>query len=191
MAETNNNKSATCGVWIAGAKGDIATTLIVGARAIAQGLTSSTGLVTELAPLNGLPLPALQDLVFGGVDISPKSMRESAKSLYANSRTVSREVLDAVASDLDEIEKDVLVAPQLAWHPAQRAPAQASLKDNALRLRAAISAFRRKHRLQRLVVINLTSAEPEPAVVAEQASVEGLESLIAADRRDAVTPAML
>jgi len=191
MTEIRLYKHGRCGVWIAGAKGDIAATLIVGARAIAQGLTSSTGLVTELPPINRLPLPALQDLVFGGADVSDQSLRECAKSLYVNSHTVSREVLDAVASDLDEIEKDILVEPHLAWHPAHSKPGKPALEDNALRLRAAISAFRRKHRLDHVVVINLTSAEPEPADVPEHATVDGLESLIAGNRRDAVTPGML
>ena len=36
------------GVWLAGAKGAIATTLLVGASALARGLTKPLGLVTEL-----------------------------------------------------------------------------------------------------------------------------------------------
>jgi len=191
MAETQNKNVGRCGVWIAGAKGDIASTVIVGARAIAQGLTSSTGLVTELPPINRLHLPALQDLVFGGADISDRSLRECAKSLYVSSRTVSREILDEVASDLDEIEKDILVEPHLAWDPKRSRPGRPALGDNALRLRAAISAFRRKHRLDHVVVINLTSAEPEPVSVPEHATIEGLEALIAGNRRDAVTSGML
>jgi myo-inositol-1-phosphate synthase len=191
MNPLSSGSAARCGVWIAGAKGDIAATVIVGARAIERGLASTTGLTSSLAPLDRLPLPAIGDLVFGGADISQRALRESARSLYANSQTISRELLDEVSPDLDAIDKDILVAPELSWTPVPGKAGQSLLKDNLQRLRAAISAFRRKHRLERIVVVNLTSAEPEPKPAVEHNSIEGLESLIEADRRDAVSPCML
>ena len=49
------------GVWIFGALGSISTHVIVGAAALARGLTPATGLVTALEPLAGLDLVAHAD----------------------------------------------------------------------------------------------------------------------------------
>ena len=78
------------GVWIAGAKGDIASTLMVGTLALDQGLVSEAGLTTALPPMNQLPLAPTDRLVFGGVDINPQPLAAAAESLYQTSRTVSR-----------------------------------------------------------------------------------------------------
>lgn len=176
------------GVWLAGAKGDIATTVIVGAHALAKGLISSAGLTTELPPLSGLGLVPPGSLVFGGNDIDSRALRESAQSLYSNSRTVSRELLDAVATDLDEVETNILIDPQLSWHPLRPDSDAPPLADLIARLRNAIQDFRQRHRLQRVVVVNLTSAEPDPAPGPDLDKLAGLESAIAADRKDLVTP---
>ena len=56
------------GVWLIGAGGALASTAVVGTRAIAHGLAGPTGLVTELPELRGLPLIGLDQLVFGSSD---------------------------------------------------------------------------------------------------------------------------
>jgi myo-inositol-1-phosphate synthase len=50
---------AKVGVWLVGAQGSLASTVVLGARAIARGLAAGGGLVTELPELAGLPLVGL------------------------------------------------------------------------------------------------------------------------------------
>jgi len=57
------------GVWIFGAKGGLAVTVLVGSRAIADELTSSSGLVTESEAMRRLGFVSMDDLVFGGHDV--------------------------------------------------------------------------------------------------------------------------
>jgi len=57
------------GVWIVGAFGSLATTVIVGARAIARGLARSVGLVSDDPAFSHLDLLRLGDLEFGGHEI--------------------------------------------------------------------------------------------------------------------------
>ena len=58
------------GVWIIGARGAVATTTIVGARAVARDLSPLRGVTTEGARGEGLSLPAASALVFG-VSVGP------------------------------------------------------------------------------------------------------------------------
>ncbi|MHC5012638.1 MAG: inositol-3-phosphate synthase, partial [Planctomycetota bacterium] len=57
------------GVWLVGACGGVGTLTILGARAVARGLKPPTGLLTETRQFDGLELPAVEDLVFGGHEI--------------------------------------------------------------------------------------------------------------------------
>ena len=187
MYSTNPATSKT-GVWLAGAKGDIASTLMVGTIAMNQGLSSATGLTTALPPIDQLPLVPTGNLVFGGIDISPRPLFESAESLYTDSRTISREILDAAAPELERIEQDILIDGNMAWRPSGPVAGTPTLRELTDKLRAHLRGFREKHGLQHLVVVNLCSSEPEPGATPEHDSLEGLERIIDDNRKDLVTP---
>ncbi|MCP3870511.1 MAG: myo-inositol-1-phosphate synthase [Gammaproteobacteria bacterium] len=189
MENRGYEENGRVGLWIAGAKGDIAATLMVGKQAIALGLTSSAGITSDLPPMNRLPLIPLKDLVVGGIDISTQPLAASAESLYRKSRTISREVLDGALPALACIEEDILVEPRLIWKPSDPQPADTTpLRQLTDRLQAHIRGFRKKHRLSHVVAVNLTSAEPEPDQAPEHETLEGLEQLITEDRKDLITP---
>ncbi|HHH38655.1 MAG TPA: myo-inositol-1-phosphate synthase [Sedimenticola sp.] len=182
------NRKDQVGVWIAGARGDIASTMMVGAQAITQGLTSDTGLTTSLPPMDRLPLAAVGQLVFGGIDIASRPLLTAAESLYRNSRTISREILDAATPALNRIDKDILVESGMAWNCAGPFPSRPTLRALTDGLRKHLRGFREKHHLEQLVVVNLTSSEPEPEPVPEHDSLDGLERLIDGNRKDLVSP---
>jgi len=188
MNQSSTNK---VGVWIAGAHGDISATLIVGTLALTKGLTSQAGLTTELPPMNQLPLVSPGNLVFGGMDISDVSLVDTAESLYQTSRTVPRELLDAVAEELAAINKDILVNSNFRWNPAGPNPGLPTLTELADEISAGISAFRERHNLSHLVVVNLTSSEPEPAISSQHATLDGLQTLINENHKDQISPSIL
>ena len=95
------------GIWIAGAYGDIASTLIAGTLAINAGCVSRTGLVTDLLPMRNLPLAHLDDIVFGGVDIKDGTMFNAVERVYHNSRTLTRETLDVLREPLTAIDANI------------------------------------------------------------------------------------
>ena len=70
---------AKVGIWLVGAQGSLASTVVLGARAIARGLAAGGGLVTELPELAALPLVRLGNLAFGGWDIAPTGLVEHAR----------------------------------------------------------------------------------------------------------------
>ena len=82
------------GVWFVGARGNVATTAMVGARAIARDKTGIEGLVTERAPCDALDLPGIEELVFGGHDIQEGSVVETAAGLHERNGVPDRDALE-------------------------------------------------------------------------------------------------
>jgi len=179
------------GVWFVGARGNIATTAIVGARAIARGETSTTGMVTERPPCDSLELPAVDELTFGGHDIRDRGLREAAAELEANGGVPASETIEAVADDLEEIDDRIASGTALNCGPrvtelADREPLEA---DHAVGeivdgLREDYAAFCERQGLDRLIVINVASTEPELADPERYDAREDLERAIDEDDRD-------
>lgn len=182
--------SSRVGVWIQGALGDIATTMMVGALAIREGAASSVGMVTQLPPLDQLGLVALDQLVFGGIDIRPSTLKESATAVHHNSRTFSHETLEAVLPGIATIEPNILIDPDFGWRPRARHSNQTPLAEIVTRMRNHIRAFREQHNLTHVVVVNLISAEPCVTDSDAQQRLESFEAALAADRKELISPSM-
>ena len=178
------------GIWIAGAKGDIAATMMVGTLAMKSNLVSSNGLTTALPPMSLLPLVGLDELVFGGIDISDRPLADSARSLYSSSRTISHEVLEAVLPEIEQIEQDILIDRHMTWKPRSPRDDALTVAEHIARIKSAIKDFRSKHDLDRVVVVNLTSVEPDPLPSPGHETLQGLEQLIADNDKGALTPGL-
>jgi myo-inositol-1-phosphate synthase len=159
-------------VWLVGARGSVAVTSVVGALAIRAGLAEPTGCVTELPALRGRALPALSDLVFGGHDVSVVELVKKAQSLVA-AGVLPGMLVEAVAAELAGIEADV--------QPVPTGRTQREIVDRAA---ADLVAFRRRHGLARVVVVNVSSTEaaasphPAHADLAALTSVLGTEAAV-------------
>ena len=141
---------ALTGVWFVGARGSVATTAMVGALGVRHGLAPTTGLVTELPELDPAGLPDLAGLVFGGHDVSSRSLAKKAETLVAGD-VLPGVLVDAVRAELEEIDDDVVPASQ---------PGDESAADAVERLAGDIAAFREQHGLSRVVVIEVASTQP-------------------------------
>ncbi|WP_412538108.1 inositol-3-phosphate synthase [Longispora sp. K20-0274] len=155
------------GVWLIGGRGSVAVTSMVGALAVRAGLAAPLGCVTELPELRSPAVPALGDLVFGGHDVSTVGLVKKARDLAA-AGVLPAALVEAVAAELDGIEADLQPAPGPAdadqASPTSRGPADggppASQADAAARIVADLRAFRDRHALTRIVVVNVSSTEP-------------------------------
>ncbi|MGP3956516.1 inositol-3-phosphate synthase [Nonomuraea sp. 3N208] len=136
---------AGVGVWLIGARGSVATTVVTGAAAIKAGLASGQGCVTETTDFSqhdATSLPAIADLVFGGHDIVETSLRKRAERLSeAGVLPVSFPTL--LARDLDETDTEI--------RPGN-VPIDRLIED--------LVQFRERHDLDRVVVVNVSSTEP-------------------------------
>ena len=169
------NEDRRVGVWLVGGRGSVATTAMTGAAAVAAGLAEPTGLVTMRPPFADAGLPRLGDLVFGGHDVveTPLAIRAA--------RLVDDGVLPvglpgALAGALEAAESEQ--RPGITGREARMEP-QAALA----RIVTDLNAFRTRHDLSRVVVVNVSSTEapvePHPAHEAPRALMDALDQNLA------------
>lgn len=152
------------GVWFIGVHGNVATTAMVGARAIAAEQTDTTGLVTAREPCAQLDLPAVEDLIFGGHDVTETSVLSTARSL-AESNTPTPATVEAVRDDLEAIEERVQTGTAINCGHAVEELTDKTLSDLSIsdiidQIREDYRSFADEQDLGRVVVVNVSSTEP-------------------------------
>jgi myo-inositol-1-phosphate synthase len=177
------------GVWLVGARGNVAATAIVGARALAHGLVDTAGMVTERDAYAGLDLPPVEEFVFGGHDIRTQSVAETARDL-AESGVPPRHVIEAVADDLDSIDDRILTGTAVNTGRAldladqELLESTGSLRAVTDRIRDDIETFRAANGLDRVVVVNVASSEPDVEEASRYDTVESFERALDGDDPD-------
>ncbi len=137
------------GVWLIGARGSVATTAIVGAAAVRAGAAAPSGCTAELPDFAGAELPGLGDLVFGGHDIVDTPLLKRAEQLV-QSGVVPAALPQLVAADLEAAEAEIRPASREAGNQGE---AIAWIVED-------LTAFRARHDLEEVVVVNVSSTEP-------------------------------
>lgn len=158
------------GVWLIGAWGGVATTVVVGLSALRKGLTDTTGLVSALPPFTGLDLIGWDELVIGGHEIRETTFSAEAQALLDKSHVFSATALSAIAPQLAKFDKNVRPGTLVNIGPTIEAlagpAAVKTRKESALqavnRLAKDISEFKTREKLERVIVVNVSSTEPPP-----------------------------
>ncbi|MFJ4682276.1 inositol-3-phosphate synthase [Streptomyces sp. NPDC088789] len=142
------------GVWLIGARGSVATTVVTGCAAVTAGLHPPTGMVTETPAFTDSGLPALADLVFGGHDTVDCPLPKRAETLTAGG-VIPPGLTTAVAGELAAADREI--------RPGGPTPGDTRSEAELIAaFTADIQDFTRRHRLARTVVINVASTEPVP-----------------------------
>ncbi|MEV7890936.1 inositol-3-phosphate synthase [Streptomyces sp. NPDC002817] len=147
--------SSPCvGVWLIGARGSAATTVVTGCAAVAAGLQPPTGLVTETPAFADSGLSALSSLVLGGHDTDDCPLPERAEALAAGG-VLPPGLPSAVAAELAAADREI--------RPGGPVPGETRGEDELIAGFAAdIQDFERRRVLTRAVVVNVASTEPVP-----------------------------
>ena len=156
------------GVWFVGARGSVASTAVAGALAVRSGLAGLTGLVSELPPVAVARLPELGGFVFGGHEVVDVSLPKRAEELVA-ARVVPHEIAAALNAELALVDNNIRPGIRRDGRP-QRETASAVVAD--------LRAFRDKHQLDRVVVVDVSSTEPPAAGASELATLAKLEQAL-------------
>ncbi|WP_423463311.1 inositol-3-phosphate synthase [Promicromonospora sp. MS192] len=201
-ASARHHAAERTGIWFVGARGSVATTATVGLAAIAGAQAPPTGCVTAREPFASAGLPEFADLVVGGHDISAVTMTKRAERLVETGMIPPR----LLAATHDAVERaDAEVRPGYDPHAghgsgpdaavsqqavSQQAVSQQPVSQQAVaeRLAGDITAFRDRHGLARVVVIDLSSTEPPVTDAPELHDPEALLTALA-DPDRAVLPA--
>src|SRR5205809_1753684 len=186
------------GVWLIGAQGSLASTVVLGARAIARKLAADGGLVTELPELTSLPLVGLGDLVFGGWDIAPGGLVERARSLARDDCAVPEPLVTRLDEDLMAVEARVRPGFAPGGGPANlprgsRAflPRRESLASAVERLGDDLDRVRREERLDTVIVVNVASTEPPLELTRHNERLDRFRRVIQPDRRPPAEPTII
>lgn len=148
------------GVWLAGARGSVATSAVCGAAAVAAGLVEPVGCVTERAEFGPAGLPAYGELVFGGHDVVDTPLEKRAE-LLADGGVLPHRLVEQVRGELRAADAEV----RPAAGPEQ--------------LAAELVSFRERLGLDRVVVVNVASTEPPYEPGPESASLPALRASLA------------
>ena len=155
------------GLWLIGAKGGVATTVMTGLTALARGLIEPIGLITETEAFHSLNLIDWSDVVIGGHDIRNASLLDEARRMWTVSRAVPPSVLEAVGPDLIDIDTRLRPGTVLASGTSIQAIASLPESKSAKtprsiidQIRTDILDFAETNDVERVVVVNLASTEP-------------------------------
>ena len=181
-------------MWLFGAYGGLATTVVVGARAISKGLAAPQGLTTESDAARGIAWRPLDRLVFGGHEIRATDYPTAATEIHAATGTLPPELIRALRRDLLSQSRNVVpgVMPNAGATIEALADARArratTLRGQIEAVQRDLRAFQRRHRLERVVCVNLTSTEPALRLGAAHKSLAAFERALDRDDRRAVRP---
>lgn len=158
------------GVWLIGAWGGVATTVVVGLAALRKGLTETTGLVTGLPAFSKLDLIHWDELVVGGHEIRDTSYSAEARVLVEKSHVFNEKTLAGISSLLEKFDGNVRPGTLFnvgATIESLAGQAAIKLKDESAaqavaRLAKDIHDFKTREKLDRVIVVNVSSTEPPP-----------------------------
>jgi myo-inositol-1-phosphate synthase len=144
--------SPRVGVWLIGARGSVATTVVAGCAAVTAGLHPPAGLVTETPAFAAGGLPALSSLVFGGHDTIDCPLPKRAEELAAGG-VLPPGLPTAVEAELTAADREI--------RPGGPLPGDTRSEEELIAaFTADLRDFVRRHHLARAVVLNVASTEP-------------------------------
>lgn len=159
------------GIYVLGARGNVATLAAAGAHAISQGWADSTGMVTACSDFAELDLLPLADMVFGGVDPAPLKLDAKLAELAESGRMLPNKLAADLAPVMQAVDQRVDSAlPFTAEGLPEGGYAHALEK-----ITADLSHFKQSNQLDRLVLVNLISTEAEVQITDLHATAERFE----------------
>jgi myo-inositol-1-phosphate synthase len=147
------------GVWVIGARGAIAAATMTSVALARTGRAGTVGLLTESPPYDRLPLVGLDQLTFGGCDVVDTPLADVVQQLItdrvlpADAASVAVHAGAEVETDIERITDMLSIERVDDYHKLDPVEVIAAV-------RAAIARFRTRHRLDRVVVLNVSSTEP-------------------------------
>ena len=178
------------GVWLIGARGSISAVTMCGQLAAARGLAEPVALVSDRGDFAPAALPPLDAMVFGGHEIRRGPLRDVAAEIL-EACGIHR-LAGSLSDALDAIDAEIRPGVTRGAGPQVEGlgdEVQTCATDAAAiaAIRADLDAFKVRHGLTRLVMVNLASTEPPPPPLAAWDTLEALDAALA--RGESVLPA--
>jgi myo-inositol-1-phosphate synthase len=162
-----NKVERRVGLWLIGAFGGVATTAALGLAALRRGVGDSTSMVTALPLFDGIDFDQPVQFVVGGHDIRRAHFRDTIREFQQRSNIFDRDLVEACLPDLDAWAENVrpgtilnsgTTIGKLADRPD--VPTADTPRAAVERIQQDLLAFRDRHRLDQMLVLNVASTEP-------------------------------
>lgn len=179
------------GIWAIGACGSVSTCMVAGIEAMRAGVTGRTGMVTELEEFRSLPLARPENFVFGGHEIRPVDLVQSAEEFARANGVLTPEILEAARDGLVSATENLRPGITLnngkgvqKFHSASSETDRLPLVEIVAVLKKDLREFQKKNRVDDVIVVNLASAEPDFEATREYGRLESYRAMQAEDRRE-------
>ena len=186
------------GIWMIGALGGIGTTIAVGARAIDRGLVSHAGLATLRPEFESLGLAPVESMVFGGHEVRSSDFWSSAYQVAKLSGSIDLEIIQKLRSELEEMSSRIRPGSAVHCGPAieglvdkDHVRAHRGLRQAVDEIRADLAEFRAEADVDRIVVVNLASTEPDVDHAVLPKNAAELEAVLDGDQVERIRPSLL
>jgi len=179
--------SSRIGVCLVGANGAVATTIMAGIALMKKGLVPRRGMTTEGHLGQMLDLAPLEGMVFGGWDLRNDTAYEAA----VGHEVVQRHLLDQVKEELSSFRPWPATASSrfLYSMAGKNLVVAKNARDELKQLEQNISTFKIENRLERVVMVNLTSTEKYCELEDVHQSIEAFEAGLDSDD-ERISPSM-
>jgi myo-inositol-1-phosphate synthase len=156
------------GVWFIGARGGVAASASLGLIALQKGLTDSVGIVSGLPQFAGLDLAPWSSFVIGGHEIRGGTLGESLERLHTESRVFDTTLVKVCEAELASIDSRIrsgtlancgATISRLACPNMQKFAGETSAAT-IKRLQSDLRQFQTETKVDRVVVVNVSSTEP-------------------------------
>jgi myo-inositol-1-phosphate synthase len=192
--EIGSMSTRRVGLWLIGACGGVGTTAALGLAALRRGVSDTTSLVTALPMFAPLHLDEPADFVVGGHEIRRAGFRQTVRELQKRSNIFEPALADACQEDLERWEANIRPGTLLNSGPAIARLADRSdlttsdtAREAIEHLQTDLRDFRERNRLDRVVVVNVSSTEPPFETSEVHEALDRLRPAL--DRKQAPLPA--
>lgn len=154
------------GIWLIGAKGGVASMVILGLAALKRGLIGSEGLTSCLPSFQQLPLSDWDRFVVAGHEIRNVRLFAEVLRMSTENRIVPPTLVEQCREELEEIDRRVKlgtiqnVGSTIAALADEAVPRDESPRQAVDRLKRDMTEFVQAEGLAHLVVVNVASTEP-------------------------------
>jgi myo-inositol-1-phosphate synthase len=181
------------GLWLIGACGSVGGTAALGLSLLSRGLHPPAGMVSFLPACGGLDLDPLDAFVVGGHDIRRTNFIAAVESLHSRSNVFSTAQIEAARPDLAawsaNLRPGTILQSGASITSLAELPEVQQVKtprEAIQRVQIDLKAFRERHQLEQIVVVNVSSTEPPFAVGDDHLTLERLNARL--DRGDPILP---
>ncbi len=173
------------GLWLVGAGGRVGSAVALGVAAIGKKKADTSGLVSELPVFAEAGLAAPGALVVGGHEVRSTTILDGVKEANREAGLFSDDLIRAAAPSLRGFERNVRPGTLLGVSKTVgdlakggRGKKDRSTASAIARLSGDLASFRTRHKLDRVVVINVGCSEAKVQKVAAHRSWSALSKVL-------------